>query len=1326
MSTYLKSAAMSLLSKTLQTFLTKYLSDVDVEGVTLPSYDGSGWGVRLSNVQLREGVQLMENMPGGVKKKRIVKRRHKRRRRIPRQNTTTESGSSPRNVLSDNSGSNETGDYGARRTRTNSALTTQDLEITATSAADYYTDEELEFDGDGNPGPSTPVQKSNSMFACFYNRNATRNDADAESNKLNSDSMHKGQEQQKENLDEEAKGVASGGNIDDKSGATILLSSIPSGEASLVRKSAMGNGDFTENSDKSKEDEEYDYEYYEEEEDCEEEYELPLRLCLGEDGRIGTIDVRLIGKELHIMLEDAVITIEAIPIIPKDNGSEKNKAQEKTNGVIFDESQPSDSGNDNTTISNNSTEANINGDANNTVSANAKKEASKPKPEPKRDTVYDRVLADNGLARIISAIPHLFLRDIRVRMIVRNEPMRTTFDEEEKNSGDSTNTSSNATSNHFDGYTKPNPSSKDTMVEVGIDFLSVTSGEDILSHFQQEHTASEEELMILNNSNLDGTNHSKRSISTTDSTSTKPPTLLKIPSNIVDANGEEKNEYLVRHVRTGRGPSAGIYVQIFAPNSNLSKIVTRSTASSGIIWARQHWISATKNYLLKCSGVDIQSRIHMGTKRVDAGYSWFYGEYVDDYDENSEIDSLILFGGGLDTIAPGPQLPLPRIEPSAPSQPRMSRGSTPGRNRIGDASDNHGVAERTEPYDRKMNESSIDPGVDVYSVDANGIQSCKVPSIFHRVSRGMELKSCKDCKHLPSEVCDLCWEVPLDSDVTKDSPLDSSIPMPGLVLQISVRDPLEINVDRNNIESIGLIKSLFTKPSNPDTIKDNDQNKDSTEGTSNTETTAATSHSEDTTQATTASTGFFSGLLYGKQEEKIPEEDIQMDSFENYMQPESISVMGIYFAEAIVRVHVMGEDQNDTNLSFCYWQIDVNCLTFDRQALSTPQKSFSDLELDIGQLVWDEYQGTCRKNVASLGAHQFFKDIRRSDSQASFSSMIDDQARNKVPWPSTACALLDITPPLESLVYKSREGHGLQLRFVSTPSSTASNIDVASRSLMHLRLGLTTVDASWDIKNDITQIVREMVRNVSGPRENSSEKAENDGEEVGNAQKDGNGEVESNETVEQVEPKFLMTYTIQVDSGNISLPPLIQSKMPLTRVFGERSSLAGFSIGSVLGKVDFAYGSKEPPKRFRRCLSLPQIASLPEHVRMHILLCLEDTSALEKALNIKKESNSFRRLKAVDKVILKMAKKISKRSLKITSKKKLSDRPHSVSSREDSLVDSANRRQNILTEIMKLDDSELSSLWSVHQRYQKKLAKKLQEERNQGKLRSTLSTTKEK
>jgi hypothetical protein len=78
MSNFFRSAAMTLLSKTLQTLLSKYLSDVDVEGVALPSLynpDGhSGWGVRLRNVHLREGVKLMD-LPGARRKR---KRRRKK------------------------------------------------------------------------------------------------------------------------------------------------------------------------------------------------------------------------------------------------------------------------------------------------------------------------------------------------------------------------------------------------------------------------------------------------------------------------------------------------------------------------------------------------------------------------------------------------------------------------------------------------------------------------------------------------------------------------------------------------------------------------------------------------------------------------------------------------------------------------------------------------------------------------------------------------------------------------------------------------------------------------------------------------------------------------------------------------------------------------------------------------------------------------------------------------------------------------------------------------------------------------------------------------
>jgi len=845
-----------------------------------------------------------------------------------------------------------------------------------TASTDYYTDDdeiEDEAANGANGTSKTPVQK-NSMFSCFYNRNSRKG------RKLMDDSLHqKLQEQQQ---------FANGDPMLDQSKIenSNFIVDIEKIEDS-IKENDDNSYSFAENDDDI-------YEYYEEEEEFEEEYELPLRLCLGEQGRIGMVDVRLIGKELHVMVEDAVVTIEAIPVLPKEENADKDGTHEHPNEIPGGDNQ--DGGASSVGESTNKKD-----DASDVDStATGRKGSTKgSKPGPKRDTVGDRVLADNGLARLISAIPHLFLRDICVRLIVRDEPMTPTADDDAASSTSSSNASTDNHSMH--GYSRPQASSKDTMVEVGIDFLSVTSGEDILSHFQQEHTTAEHDLDKLDL--LDSNKQSTASF-TESSVDSKPPSLLRIPSNFEDENGKHKNEYLMRHIRTGRGPSAGISVQFFVPNSGLSRIVTKSTANIGDVWARQRWISATKHHLLRCSGLDIQARIHMGTKRVDAAYSWFYGEYIEDDEEGSQYDSMLLFGTGMEAVAPGPQLPLPHTPPrtdTPPAEPRMSRGNTPQKGtlerEIEDDDDPPEISESS--VHKQQPASSIHPGVDVYHIDANGIQSCQVPSSFHRVSRGMVLKSCKDCLQLPSEVSDLCWEPPPDSDVKNASSLDSSIPMPGLALQICIRDPLEINVDRNSIESIGLIKSLFTKPlSSPKSEHDNnsDPKKESDANNSTADIVTAASISDDVTHTTSASTGFFSGLLYGKPEETIHEEEAPEDSFESYMQPESISVMGIYLADTVIRIHVMRDgDEDDKNLSFCYWQVETKCLTLDRQTLTTPEKTFSDLKLDIGRLVWDEYKGTSKTNLVSLGALLLRDNIKRCDSSSSMSSMIDDHARNK-------------------------------------------------------------------------------------------------------------------------------------------------------------------------------------------------------------------------------------------------------------------------------------------------------------------------------------------
>jgi hypothetical protein len=1236
-----------------------------VEAVTLPSYDGSGWGVRLKNVQLREGVQLMEVMPGKIAKKRKTRRR----RRLRRRKTQTSSqkiileNKDPISKIRENDTTKTKRSSVGEESDDNDETKTITTEAELDALPGYYSDEDIVYDSNGYPLPTTripttPVQKSR-MFSCFSNRNGTNNGSSTEGKNKYDDSFHQQQQQQQQRQMGDQNENITGEYVRNQDSFTNdkgYSSSLPTeGENNNI-------GNINEDDD----DDNYEFEYYEEEEDYEEDYEYPVRLCLGSDGRIGTIDVRLIGKELHVMVEDAEVTIEAIPIKPKNDTDEDDQS--------CDDNTMKRSTSADTEIDDNTENASNSGDNfadTSSNNSNQKNGATKPKPVPKRDTVGDRVLADNGLARIISAIPHLFLRDIRIRLIVRDEPMTPSTESE----------ANNTSSTSMGGYRKPQSSSKDTMVEIGIDFLSVDSGGDIFSHFQNQTTEDD----YQNNNNLDG-----NSSHSTAETSNKPPSLLRIPSNnIGDGNVEHKNEYLIRHIRTGRGPTAGIFVQLFVPNSQFSKIATRNSSSSGVVWARQNWISSTENHLLRCSGVDIQARIYMGTKTVDvaASYSWFFGDDFEEGDE-SDYDSIILFGGGMDTIAPGP-LPL------APMEPRMSRGTTP--DKIDLESFDKEIVAAAETDIENVQSTSIHPGVDVYHVDANGVQSCNVPSLFHRVSRGLELSSCKDCKHLPSEVCDLCWEAP-NSEIKMESPLDYSIPMPGLTLQISFRDPLEINIDRNNLETIGLMKSIFTKSTLPP--KDVDPKKESAKKKTAVATEVVSSNTEDTTQAISSSTGFFSGLLYGKKEEAVQEEEV-LDSYESYMQPENITVLGVYFAETIIRVHVMREDKDDRDLSFCYWQIETKCLTIDCQSLNTPEKIFQDLELDIGQLVWNEFCGTNKeKNVVSLGLLQLHSNRQRCDSHTSVSSMIEDHTQNNKPWPSTACALLDIPPPLESLAYKNREGHGLQFRFMSM--SSAAGVDPKSKSLVNLRLGVTAVDSPWTVRKDITLIVSEIMNNIVRTKDASGTESKSVDDLQNNDETKSEGVDEEN--INPL-PTSLMTYTIQIDSGNISLYPLIEVKMPMTRFYGERSSLAGFSIEALLEKMEFSHGTKEPEIK-KGCLSLPQIAGLPESARMHILFCLEDLSSLEKAFGVKKEKNSFRRIKAVDKAILKTAKKIMKRNSKnIISKRRSSSH---ASLPRDSIFESSNRRQRILTEIMKLDDSDLTNLWSVHQRYQKKLAKKTQ------------------
>ena len=93
-------------------------------------------------------------------------------------------------------------------------------------------------------------------------------------------------------------------------------------------------------------------------------------------------------------------------------------------------------------------------------------------------TAGERVLATNPIARIFSSIPHLFLRDILVRLVVKDETHEEIIKEEHEDK-------KKTVSNDDDDI-----GSAEVVVDVGIGLLSCTDGEDFLSPFNNDDNLS--------------------------------------------------------------------------------------------------------------------------------------------------------------------------------------------------------------------------------------------------------------------------------------------------------------------------------------------------------------------------------------------------------------------------------------------------------------------------------------------------------------------------------------------------------------------------------------------------------------------------------------------------------------------------------------------------------------------------------------------------------------------------------------------------------------------------------------------------------------------
>jgi hypothetical protein len=912
--------------------------------------------------------------------------------------------------------------------------------------------------------------------------------------------------------------------------------------------------------------------------------ETGLILRLGEGGTIGVLDVRVVGKTIHVLIEDAVLTVEVVRIrkqSPADSsdGNTNNNNNNHNNKSSLSNPQTSST----TTTTTASTDTGT-------------KKNNTNLPEPK--TTGDRVLAENAIAKIFSAIPNLFLRDIRIRVIIREDEIVSvseTDGNEEWNKPDSLG------------------SSDDTIIDIAIELLSVNEGDDFLTNFGAAMSGADGE-----GSDMDSQQDSERSF---DFPNNAFGQILS--SAGASSDSDDKNEYLLKRIRTGRGPEGGIILKIFNASEAFHIRQSKMTDS---LWARDRWYHTTQSVVLRCSGLDLLARIFLGTKKEVAisNNSW----YADD-NEYSDFDVDAMLFGGVDYIVPGPQPPLPP--------------HTPVHIQNGDNAWRSGTTR-------------------CYTTDDNEIQSCGVPSYFHKIARGLCPMYC-DASHLPCDNCDCCWNK--DCSSSSSHKLDSSIPMGGLVCHVSIRDPLEINLDRDNLDTIGRLLNIFTRKSKAEPEQDSNLISSVAPDDEIQERSLAVDDSRRSQFSKKENPRFVDECIKSsktpneKHRRSVSKAGVSQNLYQehecsaaypSYMKPEKIQLLGFYVAEIKIRIHVLKtEGAIEDGYSFCYWDLFGFCVTADFQKLSALERPFQDFEIDVAQLSLSECKGMECKQLLSIGTQQ--RIVGFDDSRVP--AFVPQKQQQRLPWPNTAASLLDLSPPLESMVYEDRRRHALLLRYIAVLDQ--SDDCSRSRRVVHVRLGRVSADIPFAVRNDIMAVISECRETVLGPP-NSPQSS------LGSAVVDST-----------------LKYKVTALSGNILLTPLIQANFPLTTVVGELSTRAGFSVQSFLNQVNAQFGQSSEIWALDSGLSLQQLANLPDNIRLRMLLFLEDLKPLEEALGIQKTSNPFLRTRECNKGIVKLARKQTRRN-KQKQKKLVST-----------------RRQELMNELMSLDDDTLESLLRNHQ-----------------------------
>lgn len=562
--------AKSLLSKTLRAFLSKYLENIELESIdygrsssssSSVSVGGgidsggtshsSGWGVRLSNVKLREGMELVK-LPG--KRKRRTRKKVKRKDNKDKKKKKS-------SVYVDNNSINDLTPRTENKKRlvqlegTSESFPMQQEKVPLHYESNIHdncrdrlwsAEEEYTEDGYFSSAPSTPNQGNGicgvpSNFCLHGNR--SRSPAAPL-------------------LDDEHNKYSVGNGDSNDNTPNVNGEHITSMEEEESEPSSLSTP--SDQDDSSSDD---DDSYVEVEEEV--VVEDAMALVVGAGGAIGTLNIRLVGKELHITVEDAHLVVEALP--NEEDGNE-TKNRPKPDTVVTPLSSEPD---------------------------------IPPSEKESVPTIGEKVKKKSLMARYLSMIPHLFLRDCRVSLILP----------EEIGNDESTDESIEDC----------------TIFEIGIDFLSVTSGDALLDTLRFD-TGNSQRTPIKSK-----TRRRRSSMASETPSSNSEQDLGK-------SKTAQSNIFARKRIRTGKGPDAGIWLKVQPPLGKIIQLPHRSRHPNELKCARRRFLESSESFLFRVSGLDLHARMLTHRKdEVDLGNTWS-NEY-----EDYTMDSMLF---GVDYVDP--------------------------------------------------------------------------------------------------------------------------------------------------------------------------------------------------------------------------------------------------------------------------------------------------------------------------------------------------------------------------------------------------------------------------------------------------------------------------------------------------------------------------------------------------------------------------------------------------------------------------------------------------------------------------------------------------